>query len=207
MKHLAIAIALTVSMSACGSDNPISATAPIASATTGTLSGQVFAITPSGLTALEGALVRVEIGSVRSDARTNPNGAYQLSGLPTGNATVTTTSVGYDTDTRTQILTGDVKLDIQVVPRILRRISGTVFELVPSGRVPVAGVYVTGSWDYPVFTDGNGSFSLAACGDIPCAFYNGDLVRLSLSKDAYVSVVKEIKVDGDMVLEVELIRR
>lgn len=63
-----------------------------------------------------------------------------------------------------------MRLDIGVVPRVPHTVSGTVFEMTPSGRVPVEGVLVTGSWDYPVTTDSNGFFSLSVCGDSPCSF-------------------------------------
>jgi hypothetical protein len=89
----------------------------------------------------------------------------------------------------------------------LGSISGVVFEMTSSGRVPVEGVYVTGPWDYPVTTDGNGSFSLSRCGDSPCIFRNGDLFTAYLSKDGYRPATVLATVNGDTQLDIQLMRR
>ena len=86
-------------------------------------------------------------------------------------------------------------------------VSGAVFEMTPSGRVPVEGAYVTGAWDYPVMTDSNGFFSLSVCGDSPCLFYNGDRFNVYVSKDNYQPVTKDVTVNGDTRLEIQLVRR
>src|SRR5262249_52769812 len=148
-----------------------------------TLSGLVFAMTPTGRKAVEGARVRVEIGSFHVDAQTDQNGLYRMTGLYEGSSSITTSRDGYDTDIRTATISGDVRLDIEVVPAVPHTVSGAVFEITPSGRVPVEGVLVTGAWDYPVTTDSNGLFSLSICGDSPCLFYNGDRLNLYLIKD------------------------
>ena len=89
----------------------------------------------------------------------------------------------------------------------LGTISGVVFEMTQSGRVPVEGVYVTGAWDYPVNTDRNGFFSLAECGDSPCVFYNRNTVTLYSSKDGYQRDVRQVTVDGDTQVDIQLVRR
>jgi hypothetical protein len=89
----------------------------------------------------------------------------------------------------------------------LGTISGVVFEMTSSGRVPVEGVYVTGPWDYPVTTDGNGSFSLSRCGDSPCVFRNGDLFTAYLSKDGYRPATAWATINGDTQLDIQLMRR
>jgi hypothetical protein len=89
----------------------------------------------------------------------------------------------------------------------LGTISGVIFEITPSGRVPVEGVYVTGPWDYPVFTDRNGSFSLSACGNSPCLFHNGELFTAYVSKNGYQPAIVQATVNGDTQLDIQLMRR
>jgi hypothetical protein len=89
----------------------------------------------------------------------------------------------------------------------LGTISGVIFEITPSGRVPVEGVYVTGPWDYPVFTDRNGSFSLSACGNSPCVFHNGELFTAYVSKNGYQPAIVQATVNGDTQLDIQLMRR
>jgi hypothetical protein len=125
--------------------------------------------------------------------------------LTDGPSTVSTTRPGYDTDVRTVSIQGDVRLDIEVVPSASYTVSGVVFEVTPSGRAPLEGVYVTGSWDYPVTTDSNGTFRLCAASE--CRFYNGDSFGLSASKAGYQSHGRTVTVRGDTILEIQLVRQ
>ena len=208
MKHLSIALVSASLMSACGGSSPGAPTAlPAPTRPTSTLSGLVFAIAPTGLAPVAGARVRLEIGTFRVDATTDQSGRYTMTGLYEGSSTITTSRDGYDPDTRKVAISGDVRLDIGVVPRVAHTVSGSVFEMTSSGRVPVEGVYVTGSWDYPVTTDGNGSFSLSVCGASPCSFYNGDRLNVFVSKDGYQPDRKDVTIDGDVRLDFQLVRR
>jgi hypothetical protein len=89
----------------------------------------------------------------------------------------------------------------------LGTISGVTFEITPSGRLPVEGVYVTGPWDYPVFTNRDGAFSLSVCGASPCVFHNGDLFTAYVSKDGYQPATVLATVNGDTQLDIQLLRR
>jgi hypothetical protein len=93
------------------------------------------------------------------------------------------------------------------IPSGLGTVSGVVFEVAPSGRVPVEGALVTGPWDYPVTTDSNGAFSLSVCGDSPCVFHNGDPFVAYISKSGYQTVTKEVTINGDTQLDIQLVRR
>src|SRR5438128_1992160 len=118
MKYLVLALSLAASMWAC-SGTPAAPSAPIVpTRPTSMLSGLVFAATPAGLAPVEGARVRLEIGSFRADATSDHNGLYTLSGLYEGSSTVSTTKDGYDPDTRKVTISGDVRLDIRVVRRV-----------------------------------------------------------------------------------------
>jgi hypothetical protein len=159
----------------------------------------VFAAAPGGLAPVAGARVRLEIGSFRVDATSDQNGLYQLSGLYDGSSTVSTTKDGYDTDTRAVVISGDVRLDIRVVPRVGHTLSGFVFEVTPSGRVPLEGVLAVLLGDQYLTTDSNGSFSLDEV-------YNGDH-SASLSKDGFQTFHRTIRVNGDTRIEFQLVRR
>jgi hypothetical protein len=213
MKRFSAAVSFAVliwTSVGCGrSSNPTSPSAlPTPTRPTSSLSGLVFAETPSGLVPVDGARVRLEIGSFRLDTTTDQNGLYTLSGLYDGNSSITTSKDGYDTDTRNvTIAGGGARLDIRVVRRVAHTMSGVIFEITPAGRVPVDGVYVTGGWDYPVTTDSNGFFSISVCGDSACLFYNGDRFNVYVSKDGYQPDTRDVTINGDTRLEIQLVRR
>jgi len=102
MKRFSIAVSLVVLAWGCdGGSRPTSPSAlSVPTRPTSTLSGMVFAVTPSGLAVVDGARVRLEIGSFRLDATTDQNGLYTLSGLYDGLSSVSTSKDGYDLDTR-----------------------------------------------------------------------------------------------------------
>jgi hypothetical protein len=211
MKRLSLAVTIAISMWACDggrrSSNPISPSPPPAAGPTYTLSGMVFELTPTAQQPVEGARVQLVIGSLNLDAVTDPNGFYSMTVLHGGIGFITTTRNGYEVDTRKVTISGDVRLDIGVVPRVPHTVSGVVFEMTSSGQVPIEGAYVTGPWDYPVNTDSNGIFSLSVCGDSPCLFYEGDKFNAYISKDGYQPVIKEVTVNGDTRLDIQLVRR
>src|SRR5258707_8864361 len=101
MKRLFVTVSVGILMWACAAcsrpSSPTSpSTLPIPTRPTSSLSGRVFATTPTGLTTVEGARVRVEIGSFRLDAFSDQNGLYSMSGLYEGSSTITTSKDGYD---------------------------------------------------------------------------------------------------------------
>ena len=83
MKRLSFAVSLATSMWACDGSNPsLSPTSPSVPAGLGpsyTLSGVVFAVTPTGLAPVEG--VRVEEANLRKRATTDQSGFYSVSEL------------------------------------------------------------------------------------------------------------------------------
>jgi hypothetical protein len=152
------------------------------------------------LNPVEGARVRLEIGSYRQDAFTDPNGRYRLTELYDGSSSVTTTVDGYDADTRRIAVSGDMLLDIRVEPRVEHTLSGVVFEVTPSGRVPLDGVRVHWSdhhTDYDTAGDGVFTFS---------GVFNG-VTTLVASKDGYRDVQVNATVKGDTRFDIQLARR
>ncbi len=162
-KRLSVAVSLAASMWACNG-SPTAPSAPPVPPTrpTSTLSGLVFTVTPTGLAPVDGARVRLEIGSFRLDTTTDQNGLYTLSGLYDGISSVLTSKDGYDTDTRQLTISGDTQLDIRVVRRAPFTLSGVVSEVTQAGLTPVEGVFVE---DIPqhlwAMTDTNGFYSLS----------------------------------------------
>ena len=191
MRCLSACVIVGIMTAACSEGPTTSTPLPTPTRPTATLSGLVFAVTPTGLRAAEGARVRLEIGSYRQDALTDQNGRYRLVDLYDG---------GYDTDTRKVTISGDVRLDIGVEPRVGHILSGVVFEMTPSGRVLLDNVRVHWSdhhTDYYTASDGFFTFS---------EVFNG-VTTLVASKDGYQEVVLQSAVKGDTRFDIQLVRR
>ena len=94
----------------------------------------------------------------RARLPSDQNGRYRLTDLFEGSSSVTTTVDGYDTDTRTVAISGEMLLDIRITPRVPHTLSGQVYEMTASGRVPLEGVRVLVHNDSEYFTDANGFF-------------------------------------------------
>ena len=147
-----ITLSLGLLISACGDGSrPMSPTAPTPSESrpTYTVSGEVSAEAPTGIVQIQGVRVRLEEGSFRQDAMTDGNGFYALSGVSPGNPSITLSKDTYDTETRRVTINSDTRLDIRISRRVSYTLSGIVYELSSSGRVPIEGV--------EVYCDGCGS--------------------------------------------------
>ena len=187
-----------------GCDGARESAAPTAPTTptrpTATLSGLVFVETPTGLTPIENAKVRLEVGSYRQDSLTDQSGRYRLTELYDGSSSVITSREGYDTETRSVTIKGDVVLDIRITPQVPHTLSGEVFEMTPSGRVPLDGALVhwsDGHTDYYTASDGLFTFS-----DVR----NG-VTSLMASKEGYGTVFLQATVRGDTRFDIQLVRR
>jgi hypothetical protein len=193
-------VALAASLAGCDGSRATAPTAPTTpTRPTATLSGLVFTATPTGLHPVAGARVRLEIGSYRQDALTDQNGRYSLTELYDGPSTVTTTLDGYDTDTRTITVSGSVALDIAVTARVRHTLSGEVYELTVSGRVPLDGVTVRLHEDYDRETAADGAFTFTD-------LFNG-VWTLAASKSGYRDVFLQTTVRGDTRIDIQLVKR
>ncbi len=128
---------------ACGSGS-YQPTAPSPSSQpavpTFTVSGVIVAQTPAGVTPLEG--VGLFINGHRGI--TNVEGFYSIAGVEAiafGNS-VTAAKAGYGTETKSLTISGDIRVDFQLVRTALYTLSGLVFEATSVGRVPLEGVRV-----------------------------------------------------------------
>ena len=92
----------------------------------------------SGAQPVAGAVVQ-EIRSFIS-TMTDFEGRYRISGLRAGSTSVRTTKPGFTAITSSIEIDADAQLDLSLVPVVPFVISGVVFELTPSGKVPVEDV-------------------------------------------------------------------
>jgi hypothetical protein len=132
---------------------------------------------------------------------TDGNGYYSIPGLISTGLFVT--QYGYRNVRRDVTLSGDTRLDIQLVPLERYSLAGVVSELTSTGLQPVENALVTGSWDYPVATDRNGFFTipdgLYESYDGPYSFF--------VIKEGYQTFAKSLTLSADTKLDVQLVRR
>ena len=141
MKRLSLALSLAVSMLACGGSSPTTPTALVApTRPTFTVSGVISAVTQTRLMPLEG--VHMFINGRR--AITDDQGFYSISGLEPNayGSDVTATKPGYEVETTSLMISGDARVDMQLVRTAIFTLSGVVSEATPKGLVPLEGVRV-----------------------------------------------------------------
>ena len=141
MKRLLLAMSLAVSMLACGGSSPTTPAALVApTQPTFTLSGVISAVTPTGLTPLEG--VHMFINGRR--ATTDDQGVYRISGLEPNSfgTSVTATKAGYKVETTSLTISGDMRVDMELVRTAIFTLSGVVSEATSAGLVALQGVRV-----------------------------------------------------------------
>lgn len=146
MKQLLATVIFAVLVSGCdGAGQLRSPTAPAAPPVppsplaTYTLSGTVTEMTSAGPVAVPG--VWVEDGGSHEYAITDATGSYSVTGLRATTSHISASKPGYVSGRRTVTISGDMRLDIQL-ERIVGyyTLSGMVYEVTPSGRVPIGGV-------------------------------------------------------------------
>lgn len=207
MKRLSVAVSLAALIWACGggsrSSSPTSPSAPPAPAApraSYTLSGTVSEVTPTGQRPVEG--VRVEETNLHARATTDKNGFYSISGLYGGSSSLSVTLEGYETDRRDVTIKGDTRLDIQLVPRATYTLSGVVSEVTPTGQAPVEGVWVTESYFHAgLWTDTHGLYIFRG------PFGAGLNDTVWFSKEGYEPVLRDVTINGDTRLDIQLVRR
>ena len=105
-----------------------------------TVSGVITAQTPAGVIPLEG--VGLFINGHRGIS--NEEGLYSIAGVEAislGNS-VTATKAGYGTETKSLTISGDTRVDFQLVRTAVASLSGVVSEVTSAARVPIEGVRV-----------------------------------------------------------------
>jgi hypothetical protein len=143
-RSFAVIASVFLLSSACD-DGMRSATAPGSGSSTVpivtfTLSGTVSEMTASGLTPVVGVMVREE--KSRRQVPTDAGGFYHFSLVSGTSSSVTATKAGYDSISRPFTLSGDTRLDFEVIRTRTYILSGIVFEVTGMGRRPIQHVSV-----------------------------------------------------------------
>jgi Carboxypeptidase regulatory-like domain len=213
--RLVLAVATFVAGGCDTSSNPISPTFSSEPRPTFTLSGVVTEETANGVVPVGAAFVQ-ELRS-QSNATTDAEGHYRISGLLTGNGSIRVVKEGYLTSSVD--ISADARLDIRILPippTMIYTVSGVVFEVTPSGRMAVEGVHLycdsCGSPSGHTFTDtdaqGHYSFDWSLNG----------VHQLQVWKDGYVlthpagtlgstEYINATVNGGDTNLDIEVVRR
>ena len=74
--------------------------------------------------------------------RRTRSGFYSLSGLPATSRSVSASKPGYTTTRNSVVLSGDTRLNLQISRNVTYVLSGLVFEVTATGRLPIEGVSV-----------------------------------------------------------------
>jgi hypothetical protein len=234
-----IVLVLAHAMAGCSSDSSPTPLAPSPAAQpvpSYTLSGVVLAMTPAGLAPVEGASVQMNL---TKPAVTDVNGFYNIPGLTlTGLSpntaighfnTVTTWKPAYVNDSRTVTVSGDTRLDIEIVRRVTFTLSGVVSEMTDVGLTPIEGVRIDDWSCDPVFpgnrqrvpsdgcsyglshsttTDKQGRYSVPAVyatQNFICATKEG--YQGSSNPSECEGQAESLTVDGDTRFDIRLVRR
>jgi carboxypeptidase family protein len=230
MKRLSLAMSLAVSMLACGSNSPTTATALTTPTPqpTFTISGVIAAVTPTRPAPLEGAQVFVSGHRTMTDGQ----GRYSIAGLDanTFGFSVTASKAGYASATTNLTKSVDATVDMQLVRTAIYTLSGVVSEVTSTGRVTIEGVRVDVS-SMPCdergtgcvgFGEGIGLFQTATTDkngfySIP-GLYPGKYNVIWASKDGFDDPFpaqypenseggRAITIDGDSRFDLQLVRR
>lgn len=200
---LSAAIALAACTIACGQ----APTSPAPPSTQNRLVGTVSESSVNGALPLEGAVV-TDLASGRS-VTTNQAGAYSIEELPNGFASIFISKDGYQSVTRLLSVSGETRLDLQLVrrrePITPSVLWGVVSERTASGLAPVAGVHVEDSNIHMSSkTDADGRYRLDFSGiDVFEGF-----VSLYVAKQGYRTISQwETTVSGDTRLDIDIVRR
>lgn len=174
-----------------------------------TLSGVISESTETGLIPVKGVLVQEAVSRQAGQAvSTDQNGFYTLTGLPARNTIISVSKWGYDAFTREVTISADTRLDLNIVRITTYTISGIVFEVTPTGQVPIEGVSLycdsCGSPDGHTFvdSDANGSYSFSWA-------HNG-ATFLMVKKEGYLALPSggvTVMVRGDTRFDIELVRQ
>jgi Carboxypeptidase regulatory-like domain len=145
IRQLLAAATLAILLSGCDGSgqfrNPTAPGEPPAPAPPGatyTLSGTVTEMTSTGPVAVAG--VRVEDASAHEYAITDATGFYSVTGLRAAISSISASKSGYVSGQKTVTISSDTRLDIQLERIVSYTLSGMVFGVTPTGRVPIVGV-------------------------------------------------------------------
>jgi hypothetical protein len=203
---MARAAVLTFAASAIGCGSTPTAPADVESGYT--LTGTVTEMAAGARVAVEGAVVRHE--ATGRSAATDGGGRYTLADLPGRMATITVMKDGYENATGSVDLFTSTSLDVLMIRRRAPlpnpALSGIVYESSGSGQVPLAGVVVENGYTHgSSITDANGRYRLEiSSGELGMT---DGFAQIMASKEGYAPFLREVVVEGETRLDIELVRR
>lgn len=190
-----------------------SPTSPSPPGVTYTLSGTVTEVTPSGPAAVEGAEVLDDSSGHKTT--TSASGFYSLAGLPATSRSVSASKAGYTTTRNSVVLSGDTRLDLQISRNVTYVLSGLVFEVTATGRLPIEGVslYCDSCGDpfghTYAYSDASGLYRFAwtANGATPLIVEKNGYTLAGNLPTGPVKGWIVVSVNGDTRFDIELVRR
>ena len=142
--------------------------------------------------------IPVEISSTRR-AVTDRDGSFSIGSLPEGTYVLNVNGPFHEPLITNVRIEGDTRLDLEIVPLPVYTVSGVVYEDTEEGPVPVAGVLVNNSAIHDsARSDTNGAYRVSALRGV---------AGIDFSKSGYLSQVHTIAMEGDVRLDVKLVRR
>ena len=188
---IATIVALSVS---CGSELPTAPSPP--PPPTFTLTGTVMEARAEVRTPARN--IPVEISPTRRTV-TDSAGNFSIPGLAEGTYVLHVRGPFHEPLSTTIRIQGDTRIDLEIVPLPIYAVSGIVYEDTEDGPIPVPGVFVNNSDIHDsARTDATGAYRVLALRGV---------AQISFSKSGYVDQARAIVMEGDVRLDVKLIRR
>ena len=141
--------------------------------------------------------IPVEISTTHR-TETDREGNFSIPGLVEGTHVLNVRAVGYEPLSTTVRVQGDTRIDLEIVALPFYTVSGIVYEDTRNGPIPVPGVWVNNSETHDsTRTDETGAYLVYAPRGV---------AYISFSKSGYVNEGREIVMEGDVRLDVKLVR-
>jgi len=190
---IATIVALSV---ACGSEPPTAPSTPVPPPPTFTLTGTVMEARVEVRTPARN--IPVEISPTRRTV-TDSAGNFSIPGLAEGTYVLNVRGFLYEPMSTTVRIQGDTRIELEIVPTPVFALSGIVYEDTEDGPIPVPGVYVNNSEIHDsTRTDTTGAYRVLALRGV---------AQISFTKSGYVDQAAAIVMEGDVRLDVKLVRR
>lgn len=200
-RHITLIATIAALSVACGSEpfQPPTAPAP----TPPTPQPPTFVLTGTVMEARAGVRspardVAVEISTTHRTV-TDRAGNFSIPGLAEGTHVLHVRGFLYEPLSTTVRIQGDTRIDLEIVPLPIYAVSGTVYEDTEDGPIPVPGVFVNnGEIHDSARTDATGTYRVLAL---------RGAAQISFSKSGYVDQTRAVVMEGDVRLDVRLVRR
>lgn len=195
-RHITLIATIVALSVACGSEPFQPTTAPTPQPPTFVLTGTVMEARAGVRSPARD--VAVEISTTHRTV-TDRAGNFSIPGLAEGTHVLHVRGFLYEPLSTTVRIQGDTRIDLEIVPLPIYAVSGIVYEETADGPIPVTDVFVNNS-------DIHSSTRTDAAGAYRVFALRGPAV-ISFSKSGYVDQARAIVMEGDVRLDVKLVRR